>query len=64
MKVLFRNTIQMATARVGNHHDDTEGSPNHAPADILQQPEYDVQVLHLPETEGNIVGLFCGHIEL
>ena len=45
----------------GDHHDDTEGSPNHAPADILQQPEYDVQVLHLPETEGNIVGLFCGH---
>ena len=45
----------------GKDHRYTQWSPDHTPGYVFKQPEYDVQVLHLPETEGNIVGLFCGH---
>ncbi len=43
-------------------HDDAQWFPDHAPGNVLEQPEDDMQVFHFPVLQGNMVlGFLAAH---
>src|SRR4051812_23555865 len=42
----------------GNNHYNAQWLPNHAPTDILEQPEYNMEVFHFSVFEWNMVNRF------
>ncbi len=42
----------------GDYHDNAQWFPDHAPTDVLEQPENNMEVLHFPVLEWDVVGRF------